>query len=168
MNPLENEKNTDSLEQEDAKTECTTVVIPNHMKRLPPGTFAGYWNLSSVEIPTSVRYVHFDFAVTCEKLSEIKVEKDHPMFISDNGILYDKRMKKLIRCPQGKRGIVTIPEGVEIIAQGAFSRCNRIPCVHLPSTLKTIDSGAFALCENLISIEIPQQIDTISRSAFFF
>lgn len=67
-----------------------------------------------------------------------------------------------------KSGIteITIPEGIEVLAEWTFSRCSDLADVTLPTTLKTIERNAFTRCEALESIEIPASVETIGDWAF--
>ena len=59
---------------------------------------------------------------------------------------------------------VVLPEGVETIEYGAFSRTT-IETIYLPSTLKKIEATAF-LCPYLKSITIPASVEYIASQAF--
>ena len=60
---------------------------------------------------------------------------------------------------------VTIPEGVEILQQFAFSGSD-IEKISLPSTLKIIGECAFSGCIKLRSITIPEGVRVIDEQAF--
>ena len=59
-----------------------------------------------------------------------------------------------------------VPEGVEIIANSAFSGFQSLKTVSLPSTLKRIEIGAFEGCFALVSINIPNGTEYIGHCAF--
>lgn len=61
---------------------------------------------------------------------------------------------------------VTVPEGVETIADGAFSSIETLKSVKLPSSLRTIGSTAFAW-SSLEKITIPEAVTSIGEMAFY-
>ncbi len=69
-----------------------------------------------------------------------------------------------------KSGIteITIPEGIEVLAERTFYSCSELADVNLPTSLKTIERNAFSWCEALEYIEIPASVETIGDWAFSF
>ena len=63
-------------------------------------------------------------------------------------------------------GIVTIPEGVTVIAAEEFYECPDLIKVILPSTITEISRVSFQECVNLESINIPEGVKRIGNSAF--
>lgn len=61
---------------------------------------------------------------------------------------------------------VTIPEGVTIVKDSAFSGCYQLESVTLPKSLETIEAYAFESCESLTSINIPDSVSSIGGCAF--
>lgn len=66
----------------------------------------------------------------------------------------------------GKRGIVEIPKGVEIIGEYAFCGSS-LTSVTIPNSVKGIDSRAFYNCWDLTSINIPDSVKKIGTQAFY-
>ena len=96
----------------------------------------------------------FDITPTLES---IEVSEDNEYFSSQDGLLYSKDGKTLLRCPMGKTGTIVIPEGIEEIGYRAFARCH-INKVQFPSTLKKINYHAFYDCDDLQSVYISDNI----------
>lgn len=116
--------------------------------------FDGCSSLKSIKIPSGLADIEaYDNFCGCDNLTEIKADADNPYFISEDGILYDKE-GTLVRCPTGKTGDITIPEGITEIAGGAFTECNKIKSVKLSSTVENIEGAAFASCDNLEKIDV--------------
>lgn len=65
-------------------------------------------------------------------------------------------------------GSLIIPEGVEVIREGAFQQCSGLSGIlTLPSTLKIIESWTFYNCRGLIGeLSIPQSVEQIGWYAF--
>lgn len=60
----------------------------------------------------------------------------------------------------------SVPEGVTIICDDAFSDCESLETIILPSSIKLIGSGAFYNCVNLESIIIPEGVKSIESYTF--
>ena len=60
----------------------------------------------------------------------------------------------------------SVPEGVTIICDDAFSDCESLETIILPSSVKLIGSGAFYNCVNLESIVIPEGVKSIESYTF--
>lgn len=102
----------------------------------------------SITIPDSVNFgkgyydFFFDFAwgdfsaiKNCSSLTEINIGDESPRYSSVDGVLYNKDQTVLLVCPKGKKGVVTVPEGVEAIGEGAFCDCAFISSVNIPASL---------------------------------
>lgn len=102
----------------------------------------------SITIPDTVNFgkgyydFFFDFAwgdfsavMNCGSLTEINVSDENQRYSSADGILYNKDKTVLLVCPRGKKGNITIPEGVEVIGEGAFYDCAFITSVNIPDSL---------------------------------
>lgn len=61
---------------------------------------------------------------------------------------------------------ITLPNGVETIAKGAFSYCSSLEQINIPDTVKTIESGAFFNCTALRSIVLSKTVTKIAGDAF--
>ena len=66
----------------------------------------------------------------------------------------------------GKGGEVTVPEGVEVLAEWAF-RNARVTKVNLPETLKEIECYCFYQCRQLKEITLPASLEKIGTSQSF-
>ena len=92
----------------------------------------------------------------CLRISKVKVEKSNTHYCSRDGILYTKDMSRLIFCPseiKGEKGIITIPEGVISISDGAFFWCDKITKITIPESVTSIGYAAFD-CGNLLEIDV--------------
>lgn len=123
-----------------------------------------------------------------EGVENINIFDDSKTYKSIDGIVYSYDGKRLLKCPRGKTGHVTIPKGTEIIAANAFKHCH-IDSVSFPSTLIQLENDAFASstvkkidfgigikaigwfsfmnCRELKSIVIPHQMEVIEKYAFY-
>lgn len=75
------------------------------------------------------------------------------------------------KIPSGKIGVglsdAVVPEGIEIIAEGAFAGCENLISVWLPKSLKWIGRGAFLGCGCFEIIFKSKHIDFIDEYAFW-
>ena len=67
----------------------------------------------------------------------------------------------------GPGGDVIIPEGIKVIAEGAFSDCSDISSISIPDSVTNIEDSAFEGCSGLVSINIPENVTNIGERAFY-
>lgn len=72
---------------------------------------------------------------------------------------------KLIRYA-GNAATPNIPEGVTVIATGAFDRLENMICTDLPVTVQHVEKGAFRDCPNLFRVAILETLQSIEKGAF--
>ncbi|MBP5455902.1 MAG: leucine-rich repeat protein [Paludibacteraceae bacterium] len=61
---------------------------------------------------------------------------------------------------------VSLPEGLTVVGESAFSGCNQMETVQLPSTLTVIKDNAFKGCFKLDGVVLPSSVTTIGEHAF--
>jgi len=124
--------------------------------------FGSCYALKKVVLPASIKSLDRNpFRDT-----RCHVESRSPRYISKGYGLYTADMKRLVNVYGGVRKF-TVPEGVEVIGEEAFSHCCQLREVSLPSTLKKIERYAFGWCERLQSVRIPAGMKKIFYKAFF-
>ena len=62
--------------------------------------------------------------------------------------------------------IISIPESVTKIGNGAFESCSSLKSVSIPDSVTELGSAAFAGCSNLEEVSLPNSIDVISDNMF--
>ena len=60
-----------------------------------------------------------------------------------------------------------LPEGIEIIGEGAFRDCSHIKSIEFPEGLKKIGDRAFESCYNLEKVRIPESVTYIGEDVFW-
>lgn len=100
------------------------------------------------------------------KLQIIKVNDTNLNYSVSDSILYNKDKTKLICCPAGLSGTITVPEGVTEIDEYAFSGCDKVTEIKLPSTIVALGKSAFAACASLAQVNIPAGISSIEPYTF--
>lgn len=89
-------------------------------------------------------------------------------FIVD-GVLYNKNKRVLKEYPSRKKqDKFAIPEGVEMIAENAFSGCKYLLQVEFPRSMTVISTRAFSGCNSLQEVVIPDWITRIESKAFSY
>ncbi|MDR0828935.1 MAG: leucine-rich repeat protein [Prevotellaceae bacterium] len=146
----------------------TAIDILDGTVNICPYVLSGFTGLVSINIPASLYdFRYYDFG-SCPNLSAMNVDIDNPDYSSIEGVLYTKNQERLIFCPRGKLGTLTIPENVIVIGNGAFQHCSNLSHVVISENVTFIEDGAFMFCSNLSSITnrsiIPQ---TMSNNIFW-
>lgn len=141
----------------------TKVVIQNGVTTIGFRAFSGCIRLQDITIPKSVATICDEAFLYCWSLEAIYVDKENPSYTSHEGILYDKKMSKIIKCPQGKSGSYAIPTGVEQIR---FTGCSSLTDIVIPNSVTHIGAFAFEHCKSLKSITIPSSVMKIDDYAF--
>lgn len=144
--------------------------LPESLETITDLVFEACTRLEEVFIPKNVKHLAVDAFYGCKSLSEFVVDKDNQKYESINGMIIDKKKKKLYMAPCGIGSFVSvdpeIPEGIASIGKDSFEKCSHIFSLKLPETLKYIEETAFFCCENLSEITIPKNVEYIGGFAF--
>lgn len=165
--------------QSDVFTRCKdlkSVVLPNSLDIIESGVFNGCSGLTRVIIPNSVKEIRTGAFLDCSSLTSIDIPNSvvsiGPNAFLNSGI-YNNSTDGVFYVGKfacGYKGdmpaSITVKEGVEYIADRAFSSSENLTSVTLPSSLKIIESGAFSGCKSLTSVTIPSSVTSIGNNAF--
>ncbi len=126
----------------------------------------------------------------CKKLEVIEAQ-DNPVYVTEDGILFDAAMDTLHTYPGGKRDTAyTIPRQVTVIGdmafaynetlaqvnihgkvtgigENAFYACTKLGGITIPANVKSIGGWAFAECAELLSVELSEGLLSIGNGAFY-
>ncbi len=129
-------------------------------------------NLKSVSVPESIEGGLHDSRkenscrfLNCNNLLRIDIQEGNNVYCSIDGVVFSKDKATLYKCPKGKK-LYEIPEGVEVIAEQAFSNCINLTNISIPSTVESIEFWTFSGCISMESITLPESVITIERRAF--
>ena len=105
-----------------------------------------YIGAGQIQVGDTVKQMSDDsidanFAYNCNHLEEISVNPENPAFTSVDGVLCNKAVTKIVRCPVAKTGFV-IPQTVTEIGYDAFDNC-AMPQIDLPESVAVIGNYAF-------------------------
>ena len=142
-----------------------SVEIPNSVTKIEDYAFYGCIGLTSIEISNSVTEIGRGAFDGCTGLMSIYVDKDNQVYASVDGVLYNKNITTLIRCPEGK-ALIEIPNSVTSIGYEAFYGCTGLTSIEIPNSVIEIGDRAFAGCTGLIRFEIPNSVTSIGDYAF--
>lgn len=163
-------KDDGSVEIDAYNGKDVVVKIPEEIDGKPVRRLGYFFRVenalsTTLEIPACVTYIPSNRMG--DGLTEFIVGEGNERYYSKNGMIFDTSYgNKLHACPQGKKGEVTVPDGVTKIGSYSFSRCAGITSVKLPSTVEEIEDGAFNDCTALASINIPSSVTEIEGYAF--
>ncbi|MBQ1671678.1 MAG: leucine-rich repeat domain-containing protein [Treponema sp.] len=126
-------------------------------------------SLAGAFIPASVTSIKKDAFECCSLYLGFTVAEENQNFSAEDGILYSKDKKILIRCPcgwnKGKTEIV-ISQNVESFCENAFSVCAYIESVIFPPNIKIVTENLFDGCDSLKSVLLPEKVEKICNAAF--
>jgi len=145
-----------------------TVTLNEGLKNIRYRVFKNCTLLKTIQLPSTVTHVDNNFVEGDESLATITVSSGNNTYASLRGILYDKEMRILHRCPPGLNyGLkeTSFPETLTTVISYAFSSCSKISSIELPYGTQKIESGAFQYCTGLTSFKIPSSVTTLG-SAF--
>jgi len=147
----------ENIKQIHVPTACTTVEM------------FGIYNckhLENVFLSSNVKDFHWANLSFCPNLTTISVDDGNADFISNDGVLFSKDMKMIVRYPMGKEGTsYIIPSSVTKIGQNAFSH-SKLGSIIIPEGVTEIESSAFEYCNNLTGMVIPNTVTSMGMLTF--
>ena len=114
------------------------IVIPETVTSIGSNAFFGCIFLTELDIPKSVVSIGDEIFPRNITISSINVDKDNPIYRSENGHLIESASGRLIRASS----LLNIPDGVKIIEDYAFCGHSRKALV-IPKSVTTIEPIAF-------------------------
>jgi hypothetical protein len=133
-------------------TGLTSVVIPDNVAYIKGQAFSDCTSLTTITVGSGIITINNDAFDGCNALTSITVDAASTHYASFDGILYDKGLGMLIKCPEAKSGTVTLPESINQISRPGFEQCTRLTSVILDSHLSYIDTNAFWDCTSLTTM----------------
>ena len=170
-------------------SEITEVTIPESVSIIGAEAFSDCYKLAGITVPESVTAIGdraFSWCECLEKIAihqnveeigdnpfqrcnselEIAVDSGNERFEVKDGVLFDKKEKRLITA-LGKEKY-EVPEGTKIIGDYAFYECSELSEINIPEGVTAIGAEAFYMCERLDKITIPESVTAIGADAFTY
>lgn len=147
-------------------TNLESVTISQGVKYVANYAFKGCPKITFMHIPASVTSIGSDAFSDCSNISEFDVDPLNTDYCSIDGIIFNKTVTELVKCPEAKEGTVTLPNTINSIAYRAFENCRSIESVNFNKYLESIGDYAFIGCESLTVINMGPQIKSIGNMAF--
>lgn len=133
------------------------LTIGDRVDTIGDYAFCGCTSLTEATIPASVTVIGENIFAWCFAMTNILVKEENVQFSSVDGVLFDKNQTTLLRCPIGRAGVYTIPEGVIAIENSAFSGCITLTEVTVPDNV-VVGKYAFFECEALTTVTIGDDV----------
>lgn len=112
----------------------SNLDLPPNLRSIGVNAFGGDASLTEIVIPASVTSIGMAPFQGCEKLTAINVETGNTYYKSEDGVLFDFAMTKLIQFPPNSNTTAyVIPNGVECIEYTAFYRCKNLKSLYCPT-----------------------------------
>jgi hypothetical protein len=121
----------------------TSITIADTVKSIGRMALSGT-ALKKITLPKNLQKLDNRCFDETTSLEEFIIDEDNTKFATIDGVLFNKDITKILRCPTGRKGSYTIPD-----------------------TVKVVDSYSFAWCEKLESIVIPESVIYIQDSSFY-
>lgn len=144
------------------------VEIANTIQEIEYSAFNRCRSLESIELSSSVNSIENYAFNNCNKLKNIDVNINNKTFCSENGILFTKDKRTLIKYPDGKEELnYKIPDFVTIIGHSAINNDNLV-AVEIGNNVNAIETNGISGCINLNTVSIPVEVVKIKEGNFAY
>lgn len=126
----------------------SVVVVQN-------SAFAGCSNVTSVQIPTTVKSIGINVFENCTKLSSVTIPEGVTL-VPNNAFVGCSELSE-----------INLPTSVESIGASAFASCTKLTSVVLPSEVSEIGRDAFSVCSTLATVEAYADTPATIKSGVF-
>lgn len=130
----------------------TAVTIPNSVTTIGDSAFESCYSITTVIIGSNVSTIGAKAFHQCTALNSFIVDENNAYYCNADDALFSKDKTVLVRFPNRKDGIYTIPNSVTTIEAWAFSLCSSLTSIIIPDSVTTIGTAAFWNCFCLNSV----------------
>ena len=160
----------------------TCIVLKEGTKGIAGSAFSGCSGLTSITIPSTVKYIGRQAFSSSDELTEVvwnavscnidyTLESSHPFYsCSIMKLIVGDKVQQIPSYLMDKQVLlksVTIGNSVTSIGEGAFRSCSGLTSVTIPNSVTSIGKGAFEDCSGLKSVTIPNSVTSIGEQAFY-
>lgn len=98
-----------------------------------------------------MRVNNLDVNMEAKGLEQITVSPENQTYKAEDYVLYTKDGSKLLYCPKGRSGEVSVCSGTSIIGASSFSLCKNVTEITLPDSVTKVEKNAFNdVAENVV------------------
>lgn len=165
------------------------MCVPEGVTTMASSCFVGCENMTELVISKDVDSINCMrglYYMDCKNLQKVTVVPENRFYCADEqGCIYNKDMTVLYRAPL--KGNIELPEGLEVIEEGAFDYSqvekiqlpdsllklggafggSRIQTIEIPGNVGMIEAGCFNYCRELSSITVPPSVGLIEMNDLY-
>ncbi len=171
----------------DSCSDLTKIILPESVTSIGYGAFSHCENLTDISMSENVASIEDEAFSYCSRLTNFKLPESidtigaNPFLFCDNicfdvspdhsylevidGVLFSKPDKRLI-CAPNTKSTYEVPDGIQVIGDGAFYKSSNLKEITLPESVTDIGNSAFSVCISLTDIELPEKVTSIGYGAF--
>lgn len=147
---------------------CISFAKDSKIERIGKGAFKDMFNITSVTLPDSLKYIGDEAFMGCH-LSSVripdnveKIGKSAFFFNSLENITFGSASKLTILDEDAFASNsllyeIQLPESLQEIRDGVFENCNLIENLYLPKSVSLVSPGSFKVMNGLKSIEVSEE-----------
>lgn len=150
-----------------SNTALHELTLSEGLETIDETAFSACENLPEVLIPASVKEIGGGVFADCFKLKKIDINPQNKAYTTIDGVLYTADKQTIVQYPAGKEGSsFAIPTSVNKVGTLAFSGSVALTSVTLHDGIKVIEDYGFARCDELKTIAIPSGVAEIGNAPF--
>ena len=129
-------------------------------------SFRQFPSLKRLELPATLMKID---VAKVDNLQEVVMDEENTEFSTEDGVLFDKQKSILLSFPHGRDvKKYVILDGVEKIAEEAFSGQPYLEEIVFPDSTTTIEKRAFADCRSLREVHLGKSLKKIGIESFAY
>ena len=149
----------------------TKIELPDNLQSLGTNAFYRCENLESVSIGKNLNGMGMTPFCECYKLTNVTIDEANLGYVAIDNVVYARQGTQaadgmVLLWGAGGLQSVTIPDGVSVISDYAFSECKELASVEIPNSVREIRNEAFSQCESLAEVTIPKSVNNMGYNVF--
>ena len=142
------------------------ITLPSTLTTIEDYAFQDCDKLKEITIPDGVTNFGGNPFIGCQELTAINFSENHPILQMKDGVIFSKDGKRLLCFPCAlPAASYTVPEGTEVIGDGAFMDCWNLTEVTLPATVTALEHWAFHACSSMEQLRFAEGLQVIGAEA---